>query len=200
MGPISLIIAITSTGIASAWHGGNFTTKGIPMAIHAVLTMLTIHLMGASDGTLLAGVIVSLAWWFTLRRKSQAKSELDYQSSPVRNNRLFKPILISYIPFFVLVPIFALVTGGYLMALVFAVLGLVGITLPSYMFHQKTGIGQKLHQNAIDKFKKTGHQDGVFDERRAVELATGMIPGGLFVYMLLELCMIVIPIVVGVVA
>lgn len=61
---------------ASAAHGNNFISKGVLIAISAVLWgLIATALHGWLIGVIVQGLVVG--WWFTLRGGKQARVELD---------------------------------------------------------------------------------------------------------------------------
>lgn len=184
---IAFILICVLTSVASGAHGGNFVTKGVVIAGHVIACISILALLGAENQILPLGIILSGMWWVLQRSSMQAIAELDFQSKKDRTVKNLKEILISYysvIPTFILGVIFL---DPYL-SLTYLVTSFLFIIGGSWIFHKSTKLGKKLHANAVNKVKKlvrqgkTPNYDKVLDERRAVELTTGFIPGGFSVF------------------
>lgn len=168
---LASIIIIAATSLASAVHGWGKVTKGIVLAVHALVVAGAGHLMG---GYLIAGagIMIAVAWWFTMRTGWQAGVELDYMSR--RRGSSVIDIVLAYVAPCLGVGIVSAIGGNYLLG----VLSLASCFIPAasvILFNYDTGSGKAL-----------GHNHGRFmDCRRATELIVGFCPGGVILSILL---------------
>lgn len=169
------IITVLSTAVASAAHGGNYLSKGIILAIHLILVTGALYLQLGVSPYLAVSLVACSVYWFIIRNGKIARAELTYQRLPTKDNMI--KILTSYAPS-VGVMTTALITVNWYYPIIYLIISVIGIIIPSVLLNNHTKLGHKLWLIAHKKNVKEGNTDKVIDNRRIIEFATGLTVGG----------------------
>ncbi len=204
---VAFLLISLLTSLASGLHGGNTFSKGFVMIPHIILNTLISLMLGISGWGILLAIIPPISWWVFLRRGPQAKAELTHINAPT-NKKMIKIIASYWFAYGIIIAASYVVSWWFLLAFVPT---LMSIYFASKLFSLETEIGKKLRKHSdrayhgvltnqeedkirkylpeflakkvIKSRKEIGNADNVIDERRAIELITGFLPGGLVIFL-----------------
>lgn len=179
-----LLTLALATSAASALHGGNWLSKGVIIAGHALLCCLALLALGATWQHSALGLIPSAMFWFLYRTGEHADAEMVAMEYPNHKHRM--EAVREYI-----VPM-ALTSAAATFLLIIAKAWLALLVVPLFwlflgvpyaalcVWNYETDTGKRLLEKYAGK-----SQDRTFDNRRFTEISTGLAPCGVGVSLLL---------------
>lgn len=79
-------LIVLGTAVASMAHGGDYASKWVIAAGHAILLALVLWLATFTPWAVIAGMALSLFYWLAFRGSAQAKPELGVIDAPLKGN------------------------------------------------------------------------------------------------------------------